>query len=234
MFHNQKVASMRIWTMAIVTLSTGILLQEVAEGGMVFYDRSDFLAASGQVKTEGFESHPIGLTSGTSSRTFDDFEATFFVSPGGSSFQRFGVSDGITSSRAPTAGTRYLLADLQPGRSLTFTFQYAISEFGTDIRDLEGPPFVVMTSGGEASETGPPAGNGAVQFFGFIAATPFQSITFQTNPTSTSFDGLVFDEVAYSATAVPEPASMSLFGIGASIMGIVAARRRRSEQKSGL
>jgi len=37
-----------------------------------------------------------------------------------------------------------------------------------------------------------------------------------------------------STAAVPEPASLSVFGIGASVMGIAAAGRRRRQQKNAL
>jgi hypothetical protein len=75
-------------------------------------------------------------------------------------------------------------------------------------------------------------GTGSNQFY----SNADLSLTFGS-ATNVAFSGAVFTPrvwngtIEYSTTAVPEPSSLALFGIGACIAGFGAARRRRREKQ---
>jgi putative lipase involved disintegration of autophagic bodies len=54
-----------------------------------------------------------------------------------------------------------------------------------------------------------------------------------TGPYAYRYAGFEITGKIVSASATPEPSSLVLFGIGTSIMGLAAARRRRREKSLG-
>jgi len=121
---------------------------------------------------------------------------------------------GLTGYRINVSG---LSITLSPG-----TYWLAV----TPIDTLDGRSFVQTTSG--ANALGTPPGNNQNAFF--------DSVYFGANfsPTSSDPQNQPYDYsmgVNASMTAVPEPSSIAIFGIGAYVAGIGAVRRRRREKQ---
>jgi hypothetical protein len=112
--------------------------------------------------------------------------------------------------------------------SITFVFGSAITAFGIDIWDLgtAGTTDFSATLSNGSSQTlfssySGSFGNGL--FVGVTATTPFTSITFTGTADG---DGIDFDrmQIASAPSAVPEPATSAIVGLG---LGAIALVRRR-------
>ncbi len=120
---------------------------------------------------------------------------------------------GHTGYRIRVSG---LSITLSPG-----TYWLAVTPIGTGI----GRSYVSSTSG--ANAFGTPPGNNKNAFF--------YSTYYNANFDPTSNEGQPYDfsmgVVTASTSAVPEPSSLAIFGVGAYVAGIGAVRRRRREKQ---
>jgi len=152
------------------------------------------------------------------------------------SFASAALNFGPFSMRAvgePPAGTDLVVTDngspyasmfLDSTRSVVLDFHQPVLAFGADFVSSGLMNFGVGLTGTRGNEIieGPPEG---AQFFGFISTKPFDGISFlfagpQGFNASVSLDNV-------SAAAVPEPSSLMLLGVGASVLAVYCARRLR-------
>jgi hypothetical protein len=214
-----------------VLLGCGFLLTLALDAGattITYTSSAAFFAAlaGGTVATETYEGLVLNstITDGTTVNgiTYDSF-------PAGTDgrvdnlFNRIG-NQSLALER-PAGGSNFF----NPGEGMTVTFPFAVNSVGIFFNVGVSPvnSLRVLTAVGNA-------GNGAaydqttLYFVGLISdSATFNSATFQgIDGITTGFnlDNLSFGN-AVAAAAVPEPASLLLFGTG--VLALIRSRRRR-------
>lgn len=193
-----------------------------------FTSEGDFIAAAGATSFESFEQLPTGPRA-VSAITTPLFTISTATTPIG--VLQTGVNspvDGFGS--AATDGIHYVSAYL-PNVSqgtLTFTLAAPSKAFGlylTDIGETDGQIILRTNAGAFSSDliagTHPPLlPNGYVRFVGFTQDQAFTQVTLTVTGVD---DAYGLDKVYVSA--VPEPASALLMGLG--LASLLASRRKR-------
>jgi|GEM_PF-1891132 len=154
------------------------------------------------------------------------------------------ISDTSEAGQATTSGTQFLGTDFAgnfnliedaEGFDLGFSAPtVAIGLFFTSIDLILDGDFELTTSEGSASNVAADAiilGDGftTVHFVGLISDNPFSTAQIRTCGSDSGCGGVFLygvDDI--TAVAVPEPASLSLFGAG--LLGLVWLKRKRREQ----
>lgn len=148
------------------------------------------------------------------------------------------VNDSQLGFNTTAGGSQFLSQGPDgPTGSLTLTFSTAINFFGAYLSGVEGAcgtttavwgvtSFVLPSSGGASC-----SGSGGLQWFGFVApvSASFTSITFnQVRPGTRDIIGL--DDMIYGArvSAIPEPGTYAMLGLGLVAVAVTARRRRRA------
>lgn len=225
-------------------------------GGVVSGDplirRNEFesLLVTNQIRTDGFSTYPT--TPVQSPIKTLDLGSTI----GGNISMAVGAgriataeTDNPSNGRFDTTG----VGDITERKwwltaySFTLTFDQGISAlgfYGTDLGDFDGSFEIELLRANEAAGDGrvevlkptADAVNGTLQFFGFYDPNPqnaYTQVVFRINQNATDvedFDFLGFDDFVVGPVApgnpVPEPGSLAL--VGAALLGVAAARRRKA------
>jgi hypothetical protein len=175
-----------------------------------FTSRAAFDAAAGPLVTESFAA-PFALVP-VAGGTFGFIggSATFDANHGG---MTFGGGDIFGEVHPAAAGAPQFLR---------FTFAGPVMAFGADFSLFDDPSILLRALVGGATFD---VGEG---FFGVVSTTPFTTVEIR-DPTVESF--FVMDDLSFSASAVPEPGTVSLLLVGLTVA--TAALRRRAAAPLG-
>lgn len=197
--------------------------------------RNNFLADLVGVGSENFEgtaagtTPPLALTFPGSSGSIT---ATIASASGGVCSTATGAVGGISCNglgRFPTSGTNWY----HTNDVFTITFSNPIAAFGfygTDIGDFDGQVTATLNGGTTVSLTIPNminAPDGSLLFWGFIDSTNSYT-SLQFGNTASGSDVFGFDDLVIGdrgQVAIPEPATLALFGLGFATLG--AMRRKK-------
>jgi len=220
-----------------VGLTVGVAGQ-VQAGVITYTNASTFSTAAGSLTLEDFNSSSLERFVFGTAYQFNGFTITASADPRGT-----GPGAGIANTTASDIdGTQRLVwgRTFGPnqggwGPQILFTFDTAVTAFGFDWNDrdtTDGYELVVLGNsiGSAASAVPYPRVSGS-GFFGLVNDTPFSSVLLRQVQRGGFVEDMSMDNVRFSTAAVPEPATLAVFGIGACIAGFGAARRRRSEKR---
>lgn len=139
----------------------------------------------------------------------------------------------ITGFNTTSGGSRFV--QNSSNNDLTFNFSTGISAFGAYVTGLGTATGTVSLTFNDGSSqainlsTVIGQSGGGVGFIGFTlsGATLLTSVTLDG---TTGSDVWGVDDVQFGSAAVPEPASLAMWGLG--VIGVVFARRRRNRRNS--
>lgn len=208
---------------------TGAVLAALPAGAapVVYTSRAAFLTALSVVPTvQDYESIDPGLYGTEVSTGTPIFTYTLGGVTVTSSAEVFADFDYVASNTQLRSA--FSAAATEAARVLTLTLGSGVNALGLDLIDYQsddtlGSDPLTITAFGLATVVDGTPGPGSPDFFGIID-TAATTTTLSVSRTAEVFYPLSFDNVTYAALAVPEPASMAMFGLG---IAVLAARRRR-------
>ena len=111
--------------------------------------------------------------------------------------------------------------DTKPGPH-EFTFPYDVMAFGADFRTTTSGAMLTATMAGETIAFDDYLADPGTGFLGVVSDTPFTTVVFDADGGGYTNEQFYMDDLSFSN--IPEPATLSLLGLGA--LGLVRRRRR--------
>ncbi len=216
---------MKKWLLVCLLMIVSLVgVAEMAQANLViYYDQTSFLANAGSTAAYDFESDlatyisPPSYSGGVSGsvRDFGDFSID-------------STSTGIYSSmiRDQSGNKDIFLNTYNNAASLNVIFDNAVTAFGFSYvaEGNNSYDHSIFSLLGTTWDLGTPGSSG---FFGIVETTGTiaAGTTFSFGQQSSNWSGLSFDNITYSSTPVPVPASFFLLGLG--LIGLTGVNRKR-------
>ena len=207
----------------VVLCLLGVSSTQARASVITFTDRTAFLAAADITTSVDFEGlapadsftlipSPPGLTTGGAnfSSTTDKL---FVIDPG------FDSPDFFWSSGS------YLIDNEFSTSALVITLAPGVTAFGADLSSFGSGDITIALAGGGTLTVASP-GQPNFSFVGFTSDQDILSLAFSKPGDSVVLDNVAFGQTA-AAAAVPEPATLTLLGLGLAGMGARRWRQRR-------
>ena len=184
---------------------------------IAYTDPAMYAAASANNTTHAFSG---GTNSGISEgSTYTNGPITFSITSGEYLYL---LDEGIYG-----AGVSYLRADNFSGNLMeTLTLASPVTAVAFTLGTYNGAASVVAVNGTTAyTFNGSSSGPGS-SFVGFTSTVPIASLTF-SQPIQPGVSAYAIDTISFqTGSAVPEPSTWALLGVGAGLLGLCVVRRR--------
>lgn len=224
----------------VVLLAANFVSNSVSAALVTYTNRATFegfIASSGAIVREDFNSRPLETFTAAFSKDYGDFTiASSNVASDtiGVLNTRFEINGGPTAGSPNIDGTPFFgLHGSDGGPTFTISFDTPRFVFGFDYVDTDTTDSYAVTVLGTTFE-GPPFGIGytGTDFFGIFSDTAFSQVSFGQTAAGGFIAGFGVDNLTTSGTAVevpgitiPEPSSMFALGL---LFGGGALIRQRS------
>ncbi len=184
----------------------------------IFTDRAAFQTALGAFTVETFETAPlIGTVDGGSVPSFILPDFTVNASP--SAVKVLDTPAPAASFNTTPGGSRYLYLDTDigfQGTLTTFQFSSPLFAFGFDYTGH--PALLFCQLGGQGFTLTGTSGATDLRFWGFIGASPFSTVSLDSNYIS----AYGIDQVTFAI--VPEPSAVSVLVMGLCTTAVFARK----------
>ena len=215
-----------IRTIQLIVLFVSVLVAsagQVYAGFVTYTDRTLYMAALASSSTDNFDDLLLGGQASPITRAVGSYGYQL-ATPGAGGFFNIGTAADVrVSNNAVSASIDFTISGGGPTAIGGFFFVTGFAGApisGTISASINGGLFTQSVTTGSATN-----------FFGWVSTDGTQISSLSVVP-STSFataNDLILGQA--NVSAVPEPTSLALFGIGAVVAGVGAARRQRRDKK---
>ena len=215
-----------IRTIQLIVLFVSVLVAsagQVYAGFVTYTDRTLYMAALASSSTDNFDDLLLGGQASPITRAVGSYGYQL-ATPGAGGFFNIGTAADVwVSTNAVSASIDFTISGGGPTAIGGFFFVTGFAGApisGTISASINGGLFTQSVTTGSATN-----------FFGWVSTDGTQISSLSVVP-STSFataNDLILGQA--NVSAVPEPTSLAVFGIGAVVAGVGAARRQRRDKK---
>ena len=211
-----------IRTIQLIVLFVSVLVAsagQVYAGFVTYTDRTLYMAALASSSTDNFDDLPLGGQASPITRAVGSYGYQL-ATPGAGGFFNIGTAGDVwVSTNAVSASIDFTISGGGPtaiGGFFFVTDTAGAPISGTISASINGGLFTQSVTTGSATN-----------FFGWVSTdgTQISSLSVVPSTLFATANDLILGQ------AVPEPTSLALFGIGAVVAGVGAARRQRRDKK---
>jgi len=190
-------------------------------GFVTYTDKTSFMAALASSSTDNFNNMPLGFQESPITRTVGSYG--YQAAAVGGFYNVGTTSDFYLSTANRLRPINFTISG--GGPTAMGGFFFVTNSTGSPISDT----ISVSINGGLFTQS--VTTSSATNFFGWVSTdgTQISSLSVALSGEFATVNDLILGQAVVSA--VPEPTSLALFGIGAFVAGVGAARRQRRDRK---